>query len=427
MFDLFPDFIGCILISFGLRKLADVEGRFDSARQISNRLIVINIAKSVLWMILFASWKDGLLPFTFIFSVIEIIMYLGLCSTLYGAIEYTANLHGGDKHLSSVGTVTKYSFIFMVIRTALAFLPEAFELFRPSVNDFSYYNDPTPVQTLADYKPYAILFFTVIVLILGIYFIYINGKFFRALARDKSFCANLEEIRQENLALDPKIVVKRRFKWFFILLSASALLSVDMVVDSVNLTPDLLSYCALFAAFLFLGRKSVPFYMGTAFLAVISVLTEIFRFKGEAGINRIMQYKTYNIDRIKLVESGDAAIVAAVLSALQMLLFVFVFIVAMRKMTKYFAEQTDGTLSYVCPSVSATIVGVLSVISYCAPFFKAYYMYQYSNDSLTRAHMLTVSKSWETAQGISNVLIIFAMLLLVYSIFKTSRKASLRI
>ena len=109
LFDIFPDFIGCILISSGLYKLSDVEGRFFAARQISNRLIAIYLSKLFFWVYAAGSWKDGFLPLTFIYAVIEIIMMIGLCTSLYGGIEYVCNLHGGDKHLSQINTVSKYT------------------------------------------------------------------------------------------------------------------------------------------------------------------------------------------------------------------------------------------------------------------------------------------------------------------------------
>ena len=92
IFDILPDFIGCILISAGLLRLADVEDRFYSARRIVNRMIPIYILKLFLSVCLTVSWKSGLLPFTFIYSVGEIILNVLLFANLYGGIEYMANL-----------------------------------------------------------------------------------------------------------------------------------------------------------------------------------------------------------------------------------------------------------------------------------------------------------------------------------------------
>ncbi len=422
LFDILPDFIGCILISAGLYKLADVEERFFSARQVANRMIVIYIVKTILWVVVAGSWKSGALPFTFIFSVIEIIMMLGLCATLYGAIEYTANLHGGDKHLANVGTVTKYTLIFMVVKNVLAFLPEAFELTRPSEYDFSY--ETEPVQSLAEYKPYAILFFSLIILVMGIYYVVTNARFFINLAKDKQFNSTLRSIYDVNVTNNVKILAKRRYKKFFILGYIASLLSVDMIVDSVNLTSDIFSYLVLVAAVICLAQKAKAFYLLSVPLILVTGASEFFRYKCESGINRIMDYKTYNVDRVLSVENGTAIFTGLTLIILQMVLFVTVVAVAMRVAAKYFGKITNTSLSTAFPVCCAGVLGIFSVISYVSPILKAHYRYRYINNTLTGGYFEKLSAGWETAQGISNVMIVISSVLLLYSVYHTSQKVN---
>ena len=424
LFDIFPDFIGCILISAGLYKLSDVEGRFFAARQISNRLIAIYLSKLFFWVYAFGSWKDGFLPLTFIYAVIEIIMMIGLCASLYGGIEYTANLHGGDKHLSKINSVSKYAVIFMVIKNVLAFLPEAFELTRPSQNDLSYHIDP--VVTLADYKQYAVLFFTVITLILGIYFIIDNFKFFGGLAKDKEFCKNLREIFDTNVTSNETLVTSRRFRRFFALALVAAFLTVDFTPDSVNVVPDLFSYALLYSAFLCLGgKKLVPNLVGIPLMA-LSVVTVLFRSITDAGINRIMGYETYNVGRIIITEDGRAIFLGGVLIAIEMILFVVLVALSMRRAQKIYNASTGDNLSVAFPTIAAFIVGAISAVSYVSPYFKAYYRYAYINNTLTGNYLNELSKIWETVQGVCNVSLVFAILLFAYSIHYNSRKVDLR-
>lgn len=424
LFDIFPDFIGCILISAGLYKLSDVEGRFFAARQISNRLIAIYLSKIFFWIYAFGSWKDGFLPLTFAYSVIEILMMIGLCSTLYGGIEYTANLHGGDKHLAKINTVSKYTVIFMIVKNVLAFLPEAFELTRPSQNDLSYHIDP--VVTLADYKQYAVLFFTVITLILGIYYIIVNFNFFTGLAKDKAFCANLSQIFDNNVTSNKTLVTSRRFRRFFALATIAAFLTFDFSPDSVNILPDIFSYALLYAAFLCLGGKKATPNLVAIPLMLISVVTLIFRGVTDAGINRIMGYETYNVSRIKMVENFDAVIIGSVLIATEMILFVLLVHLGMKRAAKIYTESTGDSISVAFPTVCAVIVGIISAVSFVSPYLKAYYHYCYINNTLTGAHLETISKRWELMQGICNVSVIFAIILFAYSIYYNLRKVDLR-
>lgn len=424
LFDILPDFIGCILISAGLYKLSDVEGRFFAARQISNRLIAIYISKIFFWFYAFGSWKDGFLPLTFIYAVIEIIMMIGLLTALYGGIEYSANLHGGDKHLARMNSVSKYAIIFMILKNLLAFLPEAFELARPSQNDLSYHIDP--VVTIADYKQYAVLFFTVITLILGLYFIVDNYRFFSGLAKDKAFCANLREIYDNNVTKNETLVTSRRFRRFFVIATIAAFLTIDFTPDSINVVPDLFSYTLLYAAFLCLGgKKLVPNIVGIPLMA-ISVVTVAFRTITEAGVNRIMGYQTYNTSRIKITENGRAIVIGGILIAVEMILFVLIVFLSMRRAQKIYHDSTGDDLSVAFPTASATIVGAISAVSFVSPYFKAYYRYGYINNTLTGGYLDELSKTWELVQGVCNVSLVFVIILFAYSIYFNSRKVDLR-
>ncbi len=424
LFDIFPDFIGCILISAGLHKLADVEGRFFSARQISNRLIAIYLSKMFFWVYAFGSWKDGFLPLTFIYAVIEIIMMIGLCSSLYSGIEYTANLHGGDRHLSGISTVSKYTVIFMVVKNALAFIPEAFELARPSQSDLSYHIDP--VVTIADYKQYAVIFFTVLVLILGVYYIIVNHRFFSNLARDKAFCANLKNIYDTNVTSNEKLVLSRRFRRFFAIITVAAFLTIDFTPDSINVIPDTICYALIFSAFLCLGGKKKAPVLISIPLMLVSVATLIFRSWSDAGVNRIMGYETYNVGRIRLVENGEAILTGALLITVEMLLFVVLVGAAMKRAQKLYADATGDTISVAFPTVCAVLVGGVSAVSYVCPYTKAFYHYGYINNTLTGGHLEILSQRFEFVQGISNISTFFAVLLFAYSIYYNSRKVDLR-
>ena len=424
LFDIFPDFIGCILISSGLYKLSDVEGRFFAARQISNRLIAIYLSKLFFWVYAAGSWKDGFLPLTFIYAVIEIIMMIGLCTSLYSGIEYVCNLHGGDKHLSQINTVSKYTVIFMIVKNALAFVPEAFELARPSQNDLSYHIDP--VVTIADYKQYAVVFFTVIVLILGIYYIVVNHRFFKGLAGDRAFCDGLREIYDQNVTSNETLVISRRFRRFFIISTIAAFLTIDFAPDSVNILPDILCYALIFAAFLCLGgKRTAPVAVGIP-LMLISVGTLVFRAITDAGVNRIMGYETYNVSRIRIVETGEAFVIGAALIVCEMILFVLLVALSSKRAAKLYNLSTGDSISAAFPTVCASLVAILSAMSYVCPYLKAYFHYGYINNTLTGGYLERMAQKVELIQGVSNLAVFFATLLFAYGIYHNSRKVNLR-
>ena len=74
--DFLPDGIGCILIAAGLSRLADVGDRFYDARKYARVMIAVYAAKLAFSLYIPARWSDGLLPMTFIFSVLEILFFI---------------------------------------------------------------------------------------------------------------------------------------------------------------------------------------------------------------------------------------------------------------------------------------------------------------------------------------------------------------
>ncbi|MBR5528786.1 MAG: hypothetical protein IKV97_07245 [Clostridia bacterium] len=425
IFDILPDFIGCILISAGLLRLADVEDRFYSARRIVNRMIPIYILKLFLSVCLTVSWKSGLLPFTFIYSVGEIILNVLLFANLYGGIEYMANLHDGEKHLSAASSVCKMTVAFSVVKNILAFIPEAFALEKSPEYDFSY-NARQP-QTLAMAKPYVIVFFTLAVLIFGIYTLYHNAKFFSSLSKDTNFVGILSGIYKERILNNRDVLDRRRFSSYFILMTVSCVLLCDLVIDAVNFIPNILAYALMLVAALRLcGKSYAPkFAPATIILGVFSVITAAFRSVCDSGVNYRMGYESYMAQQSLLVDSGKAIYIGGILALAEGLMFaIFVFIIC-RSASKEFSQITGEALPVSTPVVAASVFGICSVFSVVTPYIKTMYYNMYINDTLIGIPYKELSDTWELAQGWSNIARFISVVLLISCFIKMRRKADL--
>lgn len=425
--DILPDFIGCILISAGLYRLADVEDRFFAARQTVNRLIPIYILKFFLSLFIPVAWKSGLLPVTFIYSVGEIILMLMLCTTLYGGIEYVSNLHNGDIHLKSVGNVSKLTIIFMIVKNVLAFIPEAFVLGKDPDLDLSYRAKPS--QTLLEAKPFVIVFFTAAVLIFGIFCFTENLKFFKKLAADKKFNANLYEIYKENVLDNSKKLNRRRFGRFFILMAIGAVLTYDVVIDAVNILPDIIAYSVMFAAVICLGAKKESIQTGVLFvpLALISAASFILRIFLDSGVNYAMHTESYLVNRNSLIESGNAVIIGGILAAVEAALFVMFMSKAVNSAAKLYADATGEYIRPAIPTVIAAVIGVLSIGDYIVPFIKAKFYSEYINDTLVNSGMLTAAKNLDAIQIALHIILLLVTAFLAYYFISMRRKADIEL
>ncbi len=390
--DVLPDFIGAILIAVGLHRLSDVEDRFAEARRVSVIMIGVYIAKFLLSFYLMARWKSGLLPFTFIFSSGEALLFILLFTKLFGAIEYMANLHDGDKCLPLVSDTAKFSIFFSITKVALAFIPEAFALEKEQSLDFSF--DASPLPTLTEAKPFAVVLFTIVVFGLGIYFLVLNFKFFRTVISDKKFISNMRDIYRERVLLDPKLVAARKFRRYFMLLMFGVVFLFDFTVDAVNILPDFVGYTFIFIAYLCIGgassRRAVIIY---PILMVSSVASYIYKFMCDKGINHIMGYESYFSERFLQVETGGAIAVASALVVIENVLFVIFCATVFSYAKNRFSESCPGELPMVAPTVVVAIQALLSSFVYVAPVATAKFFSEYINDSFLNMKSLTISEN----------------------------------
>ena len=429
--DILPDFIGCILISAGLYKLADIEDRFATARKTVNYLIPIYIAKFLLSFLLTAKWKDGLLPFTFVYAVGEIILMIVFCVSLYGAIEYMANLHDGEKHLAASGSVCKISIIFAVLKNVLAFIPEAFVLSKQDA-DINLSFNAKPTQALMQAKPYVVLFFSFIVLVAGIYFLVENAKFFGAVAKDKVFVKNLSDIYSERILENEKLMNRRSFFKFTVLMIVGSLLLLDLIVDAVNVIPDVIAYSVMFSALITLGKRISPAdktKVTSVFipLCIVSLISTAARTWFDMGVNYTMGYESYMVSRNTLVENGSAVFTGAVLSAVEGVISVLFVLAIIKAANSFYKENVGSLLPSRYSAISMALVGISSLFSFITPLIKAEYFCKFINDTFKYAHYEQLSERWELIQGYSNIALIISVVLLVHSFIRIRRKVDIEL
>ena len=83
LLDLLPDFIGAILIMWGLSKMYMYDGNFEDAKRSAKFLLWISVLRLVLcFWATSGGRRDYLLPFTFIICVLEAIYMISFQGTV---------------------------------------------------------------------------------------------------------------------------------------------------------------------------------------------------------------------------------------------------------------------------------------------------------------------------------------------------------
>lgn len=424
--DILPDFIGCIFIAVGLRQLADLDDGFATARRLALWMIPVSILKLALALYFNGGKTDALLPATFLFGVVEIILTVFFSVSLYGAIENTTNLFGGDRHLKKINTASLLTTLFLVARSVLAFLPETLSLEK--VDEFAAFNNPK-LQFLSEAKPFVVLFCIAAGAVLGIYCLAVNASFFGGLARDEAYCGNFAAHYRERITNNPKLRLHRAFRSFYLLMAVGAALTVDVVVDTINFTPDLFAYAVMLAAVIHLGDKAFSRRTGLLFLplAAVSLANSVVSAIYDSGVSYVMEYESYFVHRNMQVESGSAIFISLLLSAAEGALFVlYVYFIAGNAAKRYSAVTDDEPTA--APAVIfAGTAALLSLFSAVAPLVKARLRTVYINDTLTHKSLYLAVERWEIAQGICNLLLYIVIVLFARYFLKQRERANIEI
>lgn len=427
--DVLPDFVGCILIYLGLSKLRDLDDRFYNARAFCARYIPVFVIKSVLSVTLTTGSSDMRMPATFIFGVLEIIFFVTLFTNLFGGIEAVSTLYGGDKHLSGLSELSQYVIIISAAKPVLSFIPESLVLFTDR-NGVDFSQELTLGEKLYRAKPYFMLFCIVAGVILGVWFIALVWGYFVRLSKDRAFVGNLDSVYSEKILSDTKLVTKRAFSKFSVLLLVGFALMYDLTIEAVNIFPDFIGFVLLFCALCTVCGKGQRMENFAIFapLFLVSLVSYAFKVYTSMGINYRMDYDVYMRSAVRIVDDGSAVWMGAVIFALEAVLTVVfmhrLFAAADRKMTEY---KNEVSLPVVVPTVMVGIFAALSALCDIAPLFTAKYYALYLEDAAANESALALSEyAYIFHNYVGLALIAFTAIVLVY-FSKINKKISFEI
>ena len=257
--DLLPDFIGCLLVFFGLTRVAHVSTVMQEARAKFLRLTAVCAARDLLVLmvlgssaanekatsLLLISFSAALLFLWFAFSAFRALFdgfyglaVLGDCPPLY--TEENSGKNGVKR--SKTERVLRASLFFLVLREVMSVLPEF-----ASLSNSSGEMNPHHIN-LYEYIGIMRLLSALVILAFGAVYLVKIVRYFRLLQAQIDFRAQLTEKEREIAAKYPGNAVTRRYRLSFLFLGIGAFLLTDFYLDFTNILPD-----ALAAAFLLAG------------------------------------------------------------------------------------------------------------------------------------------------------------------------------
>ena len=348
--DILPDFIACAIIVRLLYYVADRAPFFEEARADFLKLGFVSLAKIPAFFIISIARNSNTLDndttvlFTFVFSLMEIILLRGAVTNLFAGLyhlgqrtEAAATIRPfpiskkGDRQSSPEG-VRALALAFVVVRAVLTALPELLLLTR-SDDGGRYQFNPRALY------PYSIVLSVLTVLIFGIIILKRGIAYARAINEEGLFFSGVESLidGDRRAELEKKIAGKR-MRTALTFLVAASFLTFELRFDnfgSVNILPHFIFGGMLFAGAFFIGRytdkwKPTAIAAGAySALALVGYILEI-RFSDKYGFDAL----------IRDGAARDAYIPLIVFSALELCALICVMVFLARQLIEFSIRHT---------------------------------------------------------------------------------------
>ena len=274
--DILPDFIGYIILSICVSRLADLNERLDEASIAFNRMIWIDLSKvlAIFWIFSMSvsnEYTSSLMLWSFVFGVVEMLFAAPAFSKLFAGLMQIGDHYPNEAilkrrtHLFSkkqrakneTERIRSFTTVFIYIKAILCFLPEFADMSNVSYDEMSR-------GTVDLYQFIGLLRFFAFVptLIIGIVWLVKMIRYFLSLNKDNKFVNALSETYETKILPKKGLFIKRRVQASFFVLVIASVLTVDFrltIEDSIhfnkiNFVPDIIP-AVLFLVFFAVIQK----------------------------------------------------------------------------------------------------------------------------------------------------------------------------
>lgn len=290
-FDIFPDLIGYLLISVGLKKMAFLEDRIATSRRFFHYLAVISALKLLSSPAAIVTTVESTrLMICFVFFVCEIWLGYIAASNAMKGVQYLAIRKDGNLALKGYETAEFFLVGFMIVKPVASFLAPGTTIFFPNVDA-----DPEVVETsrrtFMTARTVMFVIGAVILLSFGVYAFRVLLAYRSRCLSDRIFCENVRKDYDEKVALNEsmqnRLSIKNAFFWFFL----GFVFLGDLYLDDIWLIPTF-----LFPLSVFLGlSRLAPFVTLPRWGKIVSLAAT-----AVSGV-------TYGYRTLRLIQSKNAA------------------------------------------------------------------------------------------------------------------------
>jgi hypothetical protein len=325
--DVLPDFIGCLLIAFGLLPSARVFRGLREAQRRFLTLAALDAVKQMMLVFIFGNSALGeqetlLLTVAFLSATVGAWFAALAMRSLFEGLAWMLDTYGCHELIeassgrrSRTERMARFTVVFIIVKETLLLLPEFAALLNSS------YVDSEAVR-LYDYIGIMRILAILPVLILGIVWLCTTISYFSKLLRQRELLESLREQYTAHLEAHPGVRIMARYFLAFVLLALGAFFLVDFYLDFQNVIPDVVGAGLLLAGVLLLGAGKKHVARTAAFAVLYGVIAT---FSGTRAYRFVTAYIGSDITRS---EEAAASYAGMWISAL-LEMFIFLALLAL--------------------------------------------------------------------------------------------------
>lgn len=249
--DIFPDFIGCVLLLLGINRLRAVSPELDDTVPVIKYMIYVSVARLIIFF--GSAGFDGItkLSVTVIFAVVEFGLGSAMLSSLHSGLAYLNIRYSGKTKESP--EFRNIGMVFLAAKGILSVIPQLGSIASES--------EDILVDTSEGWAAFSGLLNlsnVVITLIFAVFWAFSVFNYIGKMAKDKEFFLAIKAAYDLKKEQNPNFFARRTLLFSFAFLSASAFFLIDFIGDGKNYIPDFLfAIASLFGIYVLSKRTAV--------------------------------------------------------------------------------------------------------------------------------------------------------------------------
>jgi len=259
--DPLPDFIGYIILSLSLSKIAMISETLYDAKRAFERLVIVDVGKilSILWVFgieVISERNTSLLLWSFVFGVLEIIFAVPAYIKLFEGFSYLGNfypnesIHGKKRKKSYTDSIKSFSIFFVAFKAIFTVLPEFASLSESSYDEtsrfFNMYRYIGVIRGLC----------VIPVLIIGCVWLVSAITYFVRISKDKEFVTAVSQEYSQRQVTKAGTFVIKDIKIATVFMVIASVFSIDFSLDGINILPDVVVVISLGLALFYFSKTA---------------------------------------------------------------------------------------------------------------------------------------------------------------------------